>query len=69
MNPAIGSSLVARGRVIKSGKTLTIAKADVYAKSQGNQKSENNHKENKEEQREVHVLTGLFTLFQTKPKK
>lgn len=69
LNPAIGSSLVARGRVIKSGKTLTISKADVYAKSQDDQKSKNNFEENKEDEREIHVLTGLFTLFQTKPKK
>jgi len=30
LNPAKGEQLVARGRVIKSGRTLTVCRADVY---------------------------------------
>jgi len=48
LNPAKQSVLLARGRVIKPGKTLTIAKADVYGLDDGLQ---------------VHVATGLFTLM------
>jgi acyl-coenzyme A thioesterase PaaI-like protein len=40
--------LLARGRVVKPGRTLTIAKADVYGLDDGEQ---------------VHVATGLFTLM------
>lgn len=48
LNPAKAPVLVARGRVIKSGKTLSIARADVYGLEDSGQ---------------VHVLTGLFTLM------
>ncbi|CTQ58887.1 MAG: PaaI family thioesterase [Roseibium album] len=47
LNPANQPVLLARGRVVKPGKTLTIAKADVYGLDDGLQ---------------VHVATGLFTL-------
>jgi len=47
LNPANQPVLLARGRVIKPGRTLTIAKADVYGLDDGHQ---------------VHVATGLFTL-------
>ncbi|MET1410816.1 PaaI family thioesterase [Roseibium sp. HPY-6] len=48
LNPAKQDVLLARGRVIKPGRTLTIAKADVYGLDEGTQ---------------VHVATGLFTLM------
>lgn len=48
LNPARQPVLLARGRVVKPGKTLTIAKADVYGLDDGLQ---------------VHVATGLFTLM------
>nr|WP_319387677.1 PaaI family thioesterase [uncultured Roseibium sp.] len=47
LNPARQGTLLARGRVVKPGRTLTIAKADVYGLEDGLQ---------------VHVATGLFTL-------
>ncbi|KZM48597.1 PaaI family thioesterase [Labrenzia sp. OB1] len=47
LNPAKQPVLLARGRVVKPGRTLTIAKADVYGLDEGVQ---------------VHVATGLFTL-------
>ena len=47
LNPAKQQVLLARGRVVKPGRTLTIAKADVYGLDDGDQ---------------VHVATGLFTL-------
>ena len=48
LNPASQPVLLARGRVIKPGRTLTIARADVYGLDDGMQ---------------VHVATGLFTLM------
>lgn len=48
LNPAAQEILVARGRVIKPGRTLTIARADVYGLGDTEQ---------------VHVATGLFTLM------
>lgn len=48
LNPARQPVLLARGRVVKPGRTLTIAKADVYGLDDGTQ---------------VHVATGLFTLM------
>jgi uncharacterized protein (TIGR00369 family) len=48
LNPAKQQVLLARGRVVKPGRTLTIAKADVYGLDEGMQ---------------VHVATGLFTLM------
>ncbi len=48
LNPANQPLLLARGRVVKSGRTLTIARADVYGLDDGTQ---------------VHVATGLFTLM------
>lgn len=48
LNPARQNMLLARGRVIKPGRTLTIAKSDVYGLS---------------EEGQVHVATGLFTLM------
>ncbi|WP_417688850.1 PaaI family thioesterase [Roseibium sp.] len=48
LNPAKAPTLVARGRVIKPGRTLTIARGDVYGL---------------EENGQVHVATGLFTLM------
>lgn len=48
LNPAAQPVLVARGRVLKPGRTLTIARADVYGLSEDSQ---------------VHVATGLFTLM------
>lgn len=48
LNPAKQSILLARGRVVKPGRTLTIARADVYGLEDTDQ---------------VHVATGLFTLM------
>ncbi|CTQ54925.1 putative domain 1 [Roseibium album] len=48
LNPARQAVLIARGRVVKPGRTLTIAKADVYGLQDDEQ---------------VHVATGLFTLM------
>ncbi len=48
LNPARGPRLVARGRVLKPGRTLTICRSDVYGLGDGEQ---------------VHVATGLFTLM------
>ncbi|WFE87276.1 PaaI family thioesterase [Roseibium porphyridii] len=48
LNPADQPVLLARGRVIKPGRTLTIARSDVYGLDDGTQ---------------VHVATGLFTLM------
>jgi acyl-coenzyme A thioesterase PaaI-like protein len=33
--PAVGEKLVARGRVVRSGRTLTVAAADVFAVRDG----------------------------------
>src|SRR3954452_6429892 len=35
--PAAGEKLVARGRVVRSGRTLSVAASDVYAVRQGNE--------------------------------
>ena len=31
MSPAIGDSFVAKGRVVRAGRTLTVTQGDVYA--------------------------------------
>jgi uncharacterized protein (TIGR00369 family) len=36
--PATGERIIARGRVIKAGRTLTLTQADVFAESQGQEK-------------------------------
>lgn len=36
--PAIGDSLIARGKVLKAGKTLVVASAEVFAMHQGKEK-------------------------------
>lgn len=36
--PATGDSLVARGRVVKAGRTLTLAQAEVFAVTGGQEK-------------------------------
>jgi uncharacterized protein (TIGR00369 family) len=36
--PAIGDRIVARGRVVKQGRTLTLTQADVYVESAGTSK-------------------------------
>ena len=33
--PAVGERIVARGKVVKSGRTLTLAQTDVFAESGG----------------------------------
>jgi uncharacterized protein (TIGR00369 family) len=35
LRPAIGESLIARGEVLKPGRTLTVTRGDVFAISQG----------------------------------
>jgi acyl-coenzyme A thioesterase PaaI-like protein len=34
----VGDRIVARGRVVKAGRTLTVAQTDVFAESDGQQK-------------------------------
>lgn len=46
--PAMGEFMIARGEVIKAGRTLSIVKADVYTKIADQEK---------------HVATGLFTIM------
>jgi acyl-coenzyme A thioesterase PaaI-like protein len=36
--PAMGDRIVARGRVVKSGRTLTIAQSEVFAETGGEEK-------------------------------
>lgn len=48
LRPARGEGQIARGRVLKPGKTLTICTADVFDVIDGN---------------EIHVLTGLVTMM------
>ena len=36
--PAAGEHIVARGRVVKAGRTLTLAQADVFAVKGGEEK-------------------------------
>ncbi|AXS40838.1 PaaI family thioesterase [Breoghania sp. L-A4] len=48
LNPARGDQLVARGRVIKPGRTLTICRADVFGL---------------DDARETHVATALFSMI------
>ena len=50
LRPAGGERLVAKGRVIKPGRTLTISQANVYALARGTP--------------DTHVATGLFTMMQ-----
>ncbi|MBB3018282.1 uncharacterized protein (TIGR00369 family) [Microvirga lupini] len=38
MAPGVGERMVARGRVIKAGRTLTLAQADVFAIHEGREK-------------------------------
>ena len=46
--PAIGDFMISRAEVIKSGRTLSVVKSDVYVKSGDIEK---------------HVATGLFTIM------
>jgi uncharacterized protein (TIGR00369 family) len=48
LRPAEGERLVARGRVIKPGRTLTICRSEVYGVRGG---------------REAHVATALLSMF------
>jgi uncharacterized protein (TIGR00369 family) len=36
--PAVGERIVARGRVVKAGRTLTVAQSEVFAESRGQEK-------------------------------
>jgi len=36
--PAFGDRIVARGRVVKAGRTLTVAQADVFAEKDGEER-------------------------------
>src|SRR5262245_65192282 len=36
--PAAGEHIIARGRVVKAGRTLTLAQAEVFAKTAGQEK-------------------------------
>ena len=48
LNPGKGERLLARGRVVKPGRTLTVCKGDVYGT---------------EGDRETHVATALFSMI------
>jgi uncharacterized protein (TIGR00369 family) len=48
LRPAEGERLIARGRVVKPGKTLTVCRSDVYGEDGG---------------RETHVATALFSMM------
>lgn len=48
LSPAVGQRLIARGRVERAGKTITVCRADVYAETDGVEKP---------------VATGLFTMM------
>ena len=48
LRPAAGTRFIARGRVLKPGRTLTVCQSDVFAISAAG---------------EAHVLTGLFSLM------
>ena len=48
LRPADGDRLIARGRVVKPGKTLTVCRSDVYGEREG---------------RETHVATALFSMI------
>lgn len=48
LRPAQGQRLIARGRVIKPGRTLTVCQSDVFGESDG---------------RETHVATMLLTMI------
>ena len=48
LRPAEGERLIARGRVIKPGRTLTICRSEVYGVRGG---------------REAHVATALLSMF------
>lgn len=49
LNPGRGARLVARGRVIKPGRTLTVTASDVYGQTPGEE--------------DIHIATGLFTMI------
>jgi uncharacterized protein (TIGR00369 family) len=36
--PAVGERIIARGRVVKPGRTLTVVQTEVFAESQGQEK-------------------------------
>ncbi len=36
--PATGDRIIARGRVIKAGRTLTVAQSEVFAQTNGEEK-------------------------------
>ena len=36
--PAVGDRMIARGRVVKAGRTLTLAQTEVFAESSGQEK-------------------------------
>jgi acyl-coenzyme A thioesterase PaaI-like protein len=38
MAPGIGERMIARGRVVKAGRTLTLAQTDVFAVHEGREK-------------------------------
>ncbi len=48
LNPASGQLLVARGRVVRPGRTLTVCTADVYSMQQGD---------------ETHVATAILSMI------
>lgn len=48
LNPAKGERLIARGQVIKPGRTLSVCRGDAYATAEG---------------QESHVATALLTMI------
>ena len=55
MSPAIGDTFIAKGRVVKAGRTLTVTQGDVYAI-------------NKTEGTEKHIVTMQATMFRVATK-
>ena len=55
INPAQGDTLVAKGRIVKSGQVLSIVRADVYGVQKGKE--------------DTHVATGLMTMFNVRSKQ
>jgi uncharacterized protein (TIGR00369 family) len=48
LRPAEGNRLIARGRVVKPGRTLTVCRSEVYGERDGG---------------ETHVATALFSMI------
>ena len=63
LSPAQGDRLVAKGRVVKSGRTLAVCRANVFAVTDSSDVSARSGGE-QSAAREVHVATALLTMIQ-----